>query len=160
MHYYYLASNFDWNYSQSFYLWAALEMHDFLRTCILLKTHATDVLRSPSTGKNGMLLQPSSVSLLPHSVSSGPSWPKSCCSSFKTSIHQWLPSYTSNWRCSCLSLMWPKFKTQRRRKILIIPLPSSFLSFPSLYYLTACKSKVFSQRFRGLFISPSLSFFC
>lgn len=100
-----------------------------------------------------MLLQPSSVSFLPHSVTSGPSWPKICCSSSKTSIHQRLPGYTSNWRCSCLSLMWPEFKTQRRRKTLISPRPSSFLSFPSLCYLTACKS-FFSQRFRGLFIPP------
>lgn len=90
---------------------------------------------------------------LPHSVTSGPSWPKICRSSSKTSIHQRLPGYTSNWRCSCLSLMWPEFKTQRRRKTLISPQPSSFLSFPSLCYLTACKS-FFSQRFRGLFIPP------
>uniref|UniRef100_A0A671LMA0 non-specific serine/threonine protein kinase n=1 Tax=Sinocyclocheilus anshuiensis TaxID=1608454 RepID=A0A671LMA0_9TELE len=56
--------------SVSIYLYGSI-------TCILLKTpYAPDVLRSPSAGKNGMLLQSSSVSLLPRSVTSGPSWPK------------------------------------------------------------------------------------
>uniref|UniRef100_A0A673FZI5 non-specific serine/threonine protein kinase n=1 Tax=Sinocyclocheilus rhinocerous TaxID=307959 RepID=A0A673FZI5_9TELE len=58
--------------SVSIYLYGSI-------TCILLKTpYAPDVLRSPSAGKIGMLLQSSSVSLLPRSVTSGPSWPKIC----------------------------------------------------------------------------------